>query len=326
MFGAAVISGLHQASLWSQVVYLWDHGWTITNWHLPPTSDPDDLARAESKRPSAHRLRYFLSYPLFSLGAQFNISAHTVFTGVVPLLAAITMWSVAKIVVERSGQAMHSTGLLAILPVIGILAAMDGRLLFAYCGYAMLLASHLTTAPKSPYLVALCSALGLFLTSVSSGTFFSAFAALVVLSACAAAQASSISERLEKLIPLVFCALLYYFDLAAMLIKNLTYYGGGMMGWKGMAGHGFGTFFLDLDILSIKLPIFCLMGALLAFLLRQIFRRQFEISIWVVLLVSISVGMFGYSALSLALIPACLLAGIAAQHHVFGKPATVAEG
>ncbi|QBY01295.1 hypothetical protein E2K80_11620 [Rhodophyticola sp. CCM32] len=310
IYVACIFGGIYQATLWSQVGYLWDHGWTIANWQSPLSDDPADQLRANSVRPAAHRLRYFLTYPLFWLGSQLGISADRLFTSLAPLLSATTIWSVARVIVVRSGRPLTCTSLLAILPLAGIYFAMDGRMMLAFCGFAILLCAHLAPLRTAPYWVALGSAAALFLTSVSSGTFYSAFTALVVLSFGTTIRAQTMLARLHGLIPLLFILLLYHSDLSSTLEKTLAYYGGGLSGLAGMVGHGFGAYFLNLEMTPIMLSALILGMVSCVTIACWLLRRGHETSLSLVLFTSIAMGVFGYSALSLALIPACTLAGI----------------
>ncbi|WP_299968642.1 hypothetical protein [uncultured Roseobacter sp.] len=327
VYAIAVLGGWVNAALWSQVTILWEEGWTIANWHDPAPEPMDGTVemRGSNTYYSAHRLRFFLTYPVFWLSAQMGIGYDTLYAAIVPLLAALSAWSVAAVVIHRSGHALHLISLMALLPVICIFSMMEGRLIFAHCGYAVLLASHLGSLERKPYLVAIGSAIGLLLTSVASGTFFSAFLALILLSCAAAVMARGLINRLLRLAPLVLCLLLYNADIYGALIKNFAFFGGGPGAVINMLQHGIGAVILKAGKFTMVSGLICLVtvAGLGAALYR--FRAQLELRLCFVLLGALAMGMFGLSALTLALIPTCVLAAVTAQRFFLGIPAHQTE-
>lgn len=313
IFAVGTLSGYHQARLWSQVTDLWDHGWSIANWHKPIAGDTADSERAETIQHAAHRLRFFLTYPLFWTGKALGISADAIFTALVPFLAATTVWATGRVVELRCTGRVSFVGLLCLSPVALVFAAMDGRLIFAHCGYALLLAANLAGGDRGWLWRAIISLGALWLTAVSSGTFYSALAAFIILTALRARQTTDWQSRTQAILPLLWVGIIFQYDLLGALTKNITYYGGGFAGAIGMLRHGFGEVFITiatcdgfwfLVLPTLLLPIW---GVYL------LLRKAGEPALLLLLVTAVCMGAFGMSMLTLALVPACALASVASN-------------
>ncbi len=316
LYAASALGGVHQASLWSQVTYLWDHGWTIANWHLPVTDDVSDAARADSIQHAAHRLRYFLTYPLFRIGEILGVDADAVFRTLVPFLTATSIWSAARILEVRCARSRCTAGLLCLSPIALVFLAMDGRLIFAHCGYVLLLAANIVPAQRGWIRRAILSLVALWLTAVTSGTFFSAFVTFCILTGLNARQAPDLLDRIHAVLPLLWATMIFKYDLLGSLIKNVTFFGGGLTGVVGFLSHGFGRVFLTVAEQG-EFGFLALFGALIAFLgLCLVLRKTGEPALASALVAAVCMGALGTSMFTLALIPASLLVAVVVARFV----------
>ncbi len=307
--------GIVNAVLWSQVTFLNELGWTVSNWHAPFDDLPKQLQDAKELQHPAHRLRYFLTVPLFWLSDRTQISVNSLFSVCIPIMAALTVWSAARVLSHRrQDSTVRWIGLLAILPLMGIFLAMDGRLILAFGGSALMLAVHLGP-PMSTFAKTIGTVVALWLCAVTSGTLYATFAALLMITFFAIIKAPSRVNKAEACLPVIFAILLFNYDLLGALTKNITYFGGGFAGAIGMLQHGFGAIFLKLGtsptILAILSIGLCVGFCVLAVLIR---RLPSDLRLLAILVcTAIAMGAFGYSTLALALIPTCILFGCALQ-------------
>lgn len=310
-YTALAVIGFVEAQLWSQVTYLNHIGWTVSNWHVPFDDLPSQLQDAIELRHPAHRLRYFLTAPLFWLSDVTQISANAFFTACVPIVAGLSVWSAARAIMHQSqATTIGWVGIVALLPLMGIFLATDGRLFLAFGGAALILGLHL--GPGVSIMVRLAgTAVALWLCGVTSGTLYATFAALLVITGYVILTTLGRLQKVEACLPVLFVLLLFNYDLAGALSKNVAYFGGGLKGALGMLGHGFGSVFLKLGASPVNLVMLgvgavVFLGVLAVLLLRV--PEKFRMLILLVF-VAIGMGAFGYSTLALALIPTCILMG-----------------
>jgi hypothetical protein len=90
------------------------------------------------------------------------------------------------------------------------------------------------------------------------------------------------------------------------LIKNLDFYGSGYEGFVKMFGHGLGVFFIPL-LNAISLPILVTVSILVAVIFNIVaktFRHPFIVRI---LFICVACGLFGYTTLSMAIVPLLIM-------------------
>ncbi|MEM7240642.1 MAG: hypothetical protein AAF429_00515 [Pseudomonadota bacterium] len=93
--------GYVDARLWSQVTDLNETGWTIANWHTSHDDLPGHLREAKERQHPAHRLRYFLIFPLFWFSDLTQISVHVLYSACVPFMAGLVVWSAERVILHQ---------------------------------------------------------------------------------------------------------------------------------------------------------------------------------------------------------------------------------
>ena len=192
---------------------------------------------------------------------------------------------------------------------------MNGRGAVAFFGYALVLNAVLQihyNRRLSLWVIVKVIA-GIFLCSVSSGTFMSGILALAVafwfeLARLAKLSMSLRASRLGLILTFMALALLYFvWDfLAAGVLKNIDYYGGGAEGIVEMLNHGAGSviypFVRDLELWMITAIL--LVVAVLVSQALMTLPLGFMLHL---ILSAIAIGVFGYTTLALAFIPMMIL-------------------
>ncbi|MEM7240643.1 MAG: hypothetical protein AAF429_00520 [Pseudomonadota bacterium] len=191
---------------------------------------------------------------------------------------------------------------------------MDGRLILALAGSALLLAVHLGS-PISTFVKIAGTVLAMWLCGVTSGTLYATFSALLVITFFAVLKTPNRLNKTEACLPIIFTVLLFNYDLLGALTKNIAFYGGGLPGAIGMLQHGFGAIFLKVGTSTANVVLLAIvLGIGLSVLTLLIKRIPSDLCLLVILLfTAIAMGAFGYSILVLALIPACILLGCGLQ-------------
>jgi hypothetical protein len=193
---------------------------------------------------------------------------------------------------------------------------MNGRIIFAILGAAIILYSFVNWDNLRPYNLMLNLLTSFFLCSVSSGTF-----TLTVLLAFMFVLYKLFRNKNKKefltFVPFLIAALALLPTLITLIKKNIDYYGGGFNGALAMLDHGFGRYFLSVDSFIL---IMLLITSLILFLFVLFFILYFErisAPIWVVL-VSIAGGVFGFSTMMI-FIPALIVIFVHAFFSMFKK-------
>lgn len=314
VFAASVALGLQDASLNVQVHYLWNNGIALSDWYV----ERDVHALGSDGKPlvvtEAHRLRYALSYPVFLVSERSGINPDTLFTMLVPLFASGTVWFIGAIASRSTKTNKPRAVTLAVLPVFGSFFLMDGRLILAFLGFALVLYAALSPYEENLAKVILLAIVGMLFVSVSSGTFISVFLVLTATCLHNAAVAKTIKARLVAATPALFVALLYHYDLWVSASKNVAYYGGGSSAFIRLLEHGYGTavvFVLETPVL-VGLAIAVVLG--LSIVGLRLLRALQEPRFFLIATATVLLGAFGYSVLSLAIIPVSLLTGVEANN------------
>jgi hypothetical protein len=293
--------GLIKAELWTQVTIPWEHGWTIANWHAPPESRPAYMGRSPGIENEAHRLRYFLVFPILWSADALSIDANTAYTFIMPFLAGTSTYFALRAAGHNTPQARLS--LFNLIPLALIPTAylfMDGRLIFALTGTSILLALHLGQA-KRFWILTLSTLVALWFCSVSTGTFVAAFVSLFVLCGYRAFCEGTWKGVLCAFAPFLLAAIIFSYDMAAMLSKAIGYYGTGVAGVIHMLEHGFGKVFLSFDaaaLISGGFLFIVLTASAFALLTRY---SKYTICLALLIGLGFSVGTFGWSTLFMTL-------------------------
>lgn len=298
----AVLLGLKQYAIWSQVTYLWDG-----------RSDP--LEHLSLVTP--HSLRYALMYPLLIFSEGYRLNHDDVFSIVVLFLCFFTgrnILATIRLIDPRNRRTVAISALVMSMTV-GLFFPMNGRISLAFFGYSILLRCvvqihyHKTFPWTAPFVLLFA----VFLCGVSSGTLFSACGTLLI--ALAFELGRNLAQlRLTKttfwLIVTVVIVAIFFLDFVLVgVFKNLLFYGGGYNGFLLMLQHGFGGVlypfvsalsFQTLIVLGLAIPI---SGSYLLSRLRYSFLLH-------VLLGTMVFGAFGFSTLTMAFMPAMTLLGV----------------
>ncbi len=301
-FYALILSGGYQANLGVQVHYLWDNGIRLSNWYAPRPEGLIDNVGNDLIVTESHRLRYALTYPLFLLAEGRPFSPDDLYTLLVPILAVGTCLLCLGSAAQVAEKRIAAWAVLAVVPLGGLFFAMDGRLIFAFFGYALVLRAMLADASGlAAKLMGLT--IGIIFASVSSGTMLSALGLVALLSVWQARAVTSALDRLVALAPIFYAVLVFHHDISVAVFKNVAYYGGGLSGVVSMLDHGLGRVMIRLAASPGWALIGGVIGGLgLAGLFRTL-RRLNEPLFPMIVLLAAALGLFGYSTLSLVSIP-----------------------
>jgi hypothetical protein len=307
-YAVLVSSGLHQAYLGSQFHYLWDNGIRLSEWYSARPAGVFDVNGGTLVVTEAHRLRYALSYPLFLLADATTVSVDRLFSMTVPIAAAGAVWAISSTVVAVSGKRLTPFGIVALLPLAALFVFMDGRLIYAIFGYCVLIWVMLGNHGLSLTAVLLGATFGLLFTSVSSGTQFSATLAILFLCVAAYRRARGLEARLVALAPAFYVILLFHYDLHTATAKNISYYEGGLGGLLNALSHGFGRILLVQSQGPYLIGGIIIGGFSACTFLVLVIRRGANVRMIGLITLAVGTGAFGYSALSLAIVPVTLWA------------------
>lgn len=254
----------------------------------------------------SHVFRYIVASPALLFSYLLKVSADVVYN-----IYCIAIFSVFAFLFERIAHICIPNILLVkrlVLAAVSILALiMNGRIIFAYLGIAIILYLQLKNLRgvyhgNGSYLV--LSIIGFLLGSVSSGTLTIIFTQYLI-------GAWYYRERniFVRLLP----TLLFLPHLVAMIKKNIQYFGGGLESLINMVSHGYGFFGFGVDIyvviiLILILGMLCIaplyQGAL--YFLQQ---RAENFLLLVSVLVSLLFGVYGLSTATMAFPGLLILTG-----------------
>lgn len=302
LLSGMVAFGGHTAALGEQVHYLWDNGIRLTNWYADRPEDLMDSVGGVLVVTESHRLRYAVTTPLFHLADATGLSVDHVYTLTVPVLAAATVWLAVGAAAVALGRPLSWRGCTAILPLALVLTAMDGRLIVAFFGYALVLRVLLRPEPSMGWRLIAVS-MGVLFASVSSGTMMSTLCLVAVLSISATVMAPDCIARLLAVVTMAYVGLAFHYDVQVALFKNIEFYGGGLSGAVAMLQHGAGRVLLDFaSSPALAVALLCIVAVAGTGLVVVPFRIK-DPDLFLGLVVALVLGLFGYSTLSLALIP-----------------------
>jgi len=297
---AGVATGVVAFTMWSQIIDLIKGGATLTSIDFTT---------------QAHALRFTLMWPVIQFSALTGAELDWVFSWVVAAVVLLTAHLVDRtrgLVVDEVWR-WHAGRAVSFGVFVGLSLFMNGRLSFAFLGMALLLyvlmrrglgrASNLRTVVWFP--------LVLWLTSVSSGTFTVALGTMMVW-AVTLLFTRYPSVRLRDavlLAPLAAGALALSPVMLLYIRKNVDYYGGGIEGFFNMLNHGPGMVIATVGP-EIVTPL-AIIGLLLGgFLVAVVLTRNRAIAPpTVAVVVSMAVGVFGFSTLLMGLPGLVVLAG-----------------
>tara|TARA_Y100000385_G_C13073506_1_gene630233 strand:- start:1037 stop:1936 length:900 start_codon:yes stop_codon:yes gene_type:complete len=277
-----LLSPIHDFNLWSQVIELRGTQMYFT----------DILTQA-------HFLRFFLVYPIFYFSDILNIDAEFLFKITCFInLSLITLNCIFTLKFYEKNNLLFITLFFCSL-FICISAFMNGRIIFSFLGFSyFVLSLHKWEFYKiNDTSLLLKIFISLFLCSVSTGTFL---ANVIVLFS----WMFFYFGRKKGMINIYLLSLLISLSpiIYLYLFKNINYYGGGFTGFLNMLDHGLGFIFylVDLDVLLLLVLNILIAGFLTVFFYFR--AKKFQLLSLIILNTTFA-GFFGFSTLTLALIP-----------------------
>lgn len=296
-----VLIGIKDFTIWEQVVYYW-------------RLDVSLFALLGSA--SSHALRYAIVYPVFVVSDWLGVHYNLIFSYAMIAGFTFTLFLVASSAERVTGQRRlgNLPALVMALPIFALFMAMNGRGGVAFLGYALVLKVLLDMHYTHRFRLGTAAGLtmGVLLCSVSSGTFTSAILAILV------AVGYEVVDYLARrnwryvskamLVLLIATAVLLVAMsgfIAAGVVKNLQYYGGGLEGAVNMLNHGPGRVIMPLVTAVGVVPL--LVGGALAGLGGLVVLSRLPMPFLILLIASaVAIGIFGYFTLALALVPLIL--------------------
>ena len=279
---AAAYSGLHKFQLWEQVTFLRGTTPDFSNIFV-----------------QAHFLRYSLVYPIFIISDNFGVSADGVFNS----FCFLMLFFIARNCVNITSFYVRKNEVLIII-IFGLFffllsTLMNGRIIFALYGFSYLLFSIQRWESYNLQNFGLFLRLfpALFLCSVSSGPFLLCVVTLSLWSMTSV-------NRQKRGMYIYFGGFLAVISplILLFLLKNITFFGGGVYGALNMLNHGLGKIFYQLDLISLIL--FSLIIINICFLAAGLFRYLKGYRLLFIFIASSTFGgLFGYSTLSVGIIP-----------------------
>lgn len=212
--------------LWSQVTYL--RGTSLQD--LNPLTHP-------------HFLRYLLVLPLFKLSDFINVDVDYIYSFFCVFLLYFISNNSAKIA-EYSvyfKKKSYVTNILALLFILTLSSFMNGRILFAMAGFSFIVCNTLKwdLGGSSFFKLFLYDFFGLFLCTVSTGTFLVAVIFILGWLLLSGKRKKNLTVYMTYLTSFIAISPL----LVLFILKNLNFYGGGIIGFVNMLSHGAGVIF-----------------------------------------------------------------------------------
>jgi hypothetical protein len=287
LFGLILpFSGVHEFNLWPQV--------NILRGTSPKFIDI--LSQA-------HFLRYLLVYPIFIAADIFNLDANKIFSFFGFFMLFFIVKNCTKMVkfYVNNNEIFFLVWFSFIFLVLAM--SMNGRIIFAFYGLSYLLVSlHRWERYEHTNLGLFLRIFpALFFCSVSTGTFLACLLGLMFWSII-------FVNRSKRRFNVYFVALGVVVSPVAtlFLLKNVNFYGGGIGGLFNMLNHGAGKIFYSIDLLSLVLLILIIVHIIFFAMLLLLYLEKYRLLI-IFTVTSAFAGLFGYSTLSLGVIPASVL-------------------
>ncbi len=290
--------GLVEFNLWNQVLSI--------KYPNPDAKIPSYIFGIHQHAP-----RYALVSPLFWLHDQIGVSYDWLFSILVPVLLALSVYILTITMIKinyKSINYWHS--LLFSVVTIGISFFMNGRAILAILGSAILVGILVDFLKSNS-----CKNLfikqffGFWLVSVTSGAYIISFVFFysVFLYFLMQGKVRFLYLREKIVQTAIFSILVLFFH--GYLQINLEFFGGGFNGVAAMLHHGFGYILVNFSLFNLFAVLFGLV-VILATVYRY-FREQWMLLF--ILSVCILGGAFGWTAMIVSLPAFLLLSAILAN-------------
>ncbi|MGF3114059.1 hypothetical protein ACQV2R_01535 [Facklamia sp. P12937] len=260
--------------------------------------------------------RYFVTYPSVILSDSFFIDidkAFTIYSLIIMSLYIITFQKIAHEFNHKS----YIYSFIVIIASLIMLEFMNGRLIFAYFGFSIILLQQIKVLKyKRFYLFPeiLMTFVGLLFTTVSSGTVVVAATQILAILLVIFVNKGylKIKHLFSLLVFLTILYLIYYDHVVIMIMKNINFFGGGFKGILSMLKHGVGRVFYKNSLLTILITTLGLSFFIsLPFFLKRINSvKPKMMPIYISIIISVFGGLFGLSTATMLITPFLILACI----------------
>lgn len=243
---------------------------------------------------NAHTLRLLLMYPIIKTSEILKIEMNYFFSIIVVLITTLTVQKAIKI--QENLSSNKNKNILIAIAIIGISYFMNGRATLAFLGITSICLSLLKYSNKKERILTLFFniVLGLWLCSVSSGSFSVAFLSLIIHMLLQLKYIKlNINSKLTLTLVLIIVITPVIFLMRIFISKNLAYYD---YSWVNMLNHGAGEYINDPNIFLILIPIVPMIIITVLFLINHNKKNLSFISLFPYLISGFSIGIFGYTS------------------------------
>jgi len=251
----------------------------------------------------AHFLRYLLVYPIFLSADSFGLEADAIFNVICFFMlffvtrncVKTTQFYVSKNVVFL---VFFFTFLFLTLSIF-----MNGRIIFAFCGFSyFLLSIHQWESYQiKDFGVVKRILISFFLCSVSTGAFLLCVICLLLWSTIVIQRPKGRLRAYTAILIAILSPLILFY-----IMKNVIFYGGGISGLFNMLNHGAGVLLYNLS-LDLAWLVFFNFIILFYFSLIVFQHAKRYYLLFIFIIASMFGGLFGFSTLSLGIIPVSII-------------------
>ncbi|MGI9316185.1 MAG: hypothetical protein ACR2QW_02535 [bacterium] len=280
------LMGLVRFELWSQVIYIWDSDFSLSEI----LSD-------------YHGIRYLLVFPIFQLSHWLGVSYNWIFSIVVPGIIFLIAWFATQSTQKLcgSGSSFRRSLVFASISIAFILLSllMNGRLIFAMGGSSILLWALLSWHSNSVRVNFLAVLAAIVLCSVSSGAFLITIMAFYIfLTITLMIDYPELNSRTELMIYALLLVVLMP-HVTMLVAKLVEFFGGGMSSLGNMASHGYSALIAHWPPVLMTIGGMIVLG--LVYRYREIVARYWVVSSLIVLY--LAGGIFGIATATVAFPP-----------------------
>lgn len=265
-----------------------------------------------------HAIRFLIAYPAYSISLFFDLKLDIAYGYYCAIIfSLIFSYLVAiKEKIENKNNNLYTNCLFYIF-VLLLSIVMNGRICFAFLGFAILIYElddiYFDVNQKNRKKRYINIPLGIILSTVSSGTMVVCVALLLIVFLKKAVDYYKKKKRNYKKIFIAMCIMLPIVVkgmgyVLQMINKNLLFYGGGFIGAVNMLQHGIGRIFGAPS--GIMIVWLILMGVI-TIIINLMIIVHIKKSRYLVLIIGINISFYGlfvgFSTGSLMLVPICIV-------------------
>jgi hypothetical protein len=309
---------VYDFKLWSQVQYLRDQRADLSQ--LFYTLHP-------------HALRFLSVQPIYTISEIFRLDSNKIYsliTGGFLVIIPVIMWTTLRHVRIFQSKKYASIVVLIFIASLYFLMGlkMNGRVAWAHLSTAVVIMVAVLWHEgviKDYHAMTLLSG-ALIMGSVSSGTFISIWLMIFLMGVCYFYEKPNIKNDRRRLLYIAGLLVAFLPWIIILANKNINYYGGDVSAAKSALNHGAGYLLLSdsndspvsyNDYYKYASYAACaLLGVIALTAYKWIGMGLFARLNGAFALTSLTVGLYGYSALTLALLP--ITCGAAVLYCYFG--------